>query len=424
MNGLKSWIYFLAHYVDFLLSAIASIIIFLLVAAAFRLEIVSINPGPIIIVLIVWVNTAISLSFAISTIFGNARNALVGTFLVLLMSIVISIAATAIWNNDPPSPYFIWPPFACYTAVGIINSRAVGLAAPALTASTMSDGGKLLTTIYYMVVEWAIFLLIAIYGHVHLLLLEAYLTGKLVIQTEYGVSRPWYWPAIAPFEKLLRKREIIGPPSTQPDLEASTNPQTDKVASNSTTISAEGDHDVASERERITSGSADDSALVISLARKRFGKKLAVRDVSVAVAAGEILALLGPNGAGKTTLVNCVLGLYRLSSGSAVINGFNIMRQQDQVYRYVGICPQHEILWPDLTCEEHLLFYARLKGVDKTDEKEVVEQCLEQVELFPEGRKLAKQLSGGQRRRLAIAIALVARPTVVFLDEPTTGISP
>src|SRR5208283_1681261 len=106
MNGLKSWIYFLAHYVDFLISAILSMAIFLLAAAAFRLEIVSINPGPIIILLIVWINTAI-------------------------------------WDNDPPSPYFIWPPFACYTAVGIINSRAVSLDAPALTASTMGDGGEL-----------------------------------------------------------------------------------------------------------------------------------------------------------------------------------------------------------------------------------------------------------------------------------------
>ena len=166
MNGLKSWIYFLAHYLDFLLSALVSMAIFLLVAAAFRLEIVSINPAPIIILLIVWINTAISLSFAISTIFGNARNALVGTFLVLLMSIVISIAATAIWNNDPPAPFFIWPPFACYTAVGIINSRAVSLDAPALTGSTMSDGGKLLTAIYYLLVEWVVFFLIAIYGQV------------------------------------------------------------------------------------------------------------------------------------------------------------------------------------------------------------------------------------------------------------------
>ena len=166
MNGLKSWIYLLAHYIDFLISAIVSMIIFLLVAAAFRLEIVSINPAPIIILLIVWINTAISLSFAISTIFGNARNALVGTFLVLLMSIVISIAATAIWNNDPPAAFFIWPPFACYTAVGIINSRAVGLDAPVLTGSTMADGGKLLTAIYYLLVEWVVFFLFAVYGQV------------------------------------------------------------------------------------------------------------------------------------------------------------------------------------------------------------------------------------------------------------------
>jgi hypothetical protein len=166
MNGLKSWTYFLAHYVDFFLSAILSMSIFLLIAAAIRLEIVSINPGPIIIILTIWINTAISLSFAISTLFGNARNALVGTFLVLLMSIVISIAATAIWNNDPPSPYFIWPPFACYTAVGIINSRAVSLDAPALTTSTMGDGGKLFLAIYYLLVEWVAFFLIAIYGHV------------------------------------------------------------------------------------------------------------------------------------------------------------------------------------------------------------------------------------------------------------------
>lgn len=174
----------------------------------------------------------------------------------------------------------------------------------------------------------------------------------------------------------------------------------------------------------MSSGSADDAALVISMARKRFGNKLAVRDVSIAVGSGEILALLGPNGAGKTTLVNCVLGLYKLSSGTAKINGFDINKEQNQVYRHVGICPQHEILWPDLTCREHLLFYSRLKGVEPSKEKEVVAQSLEQVELVPEARKLSKELSGGQKRRLAIAIALVARPAVVFLDEPTTGILP
>lgn len=166
MNGLKTWVYFLAHYLDFALSAALSMIIFLLMAVAFRLEIVSINPGPIIILLIVWLNTAISLSFALSSIFDNARNALIGTFIILLMSIVISIAAAAIWDNEPPSPFFIWPPFACYTAVSIINARAISLDAPAITIQTIGKDHKLVAAILYLSVEWVIFFLLAIYGQV------------------------------------------------------------------------------------------------------------------------------------------------------------------------------------------------------------------------------------------------------------------
>jgi hypothetical protein len=166
MNGLKTWIYFLAHYIDFLICAGASMIVFLIVAAAFRLEIVSINPGPIIILLLVWINTAISLSIAISSLFDNARNALLGTFIILLLSIVISIASAGIWDNNPPSAFFIWPPFACYTAISIINSRAISLAAPAVTARTIGNEPKLWTAIVFLVVEWVIFFLLAIYGEV------------------------------------------------------------------------------------------------------------------------------------------------------------------------------------------------------------------------------------------------------------------
>jgi hypothetical protein len=166
MNGLKTWVYFLAHYMDFALSSALSMIIFLLIAKAFRLEIVSINAGPIIILLIVWLNTAISLSFALSSIFDNARNALIGTFIILLMSIVISIAAAAIWDDEPPSPFFIWPPFAFYTAVSIINSRAISLDAPAITSQTMGKDQKLVAAIAYLTVEWVVFFLLAIYGEV------------------------------------------------------------------------------------------------------------------------------------------------------------------------------------------------------------------------------------------------------------------
>ena len=165
----------------------------------------------------------------------------------------------------------------------------------------------------------------------------------------------------------------------------------------------------------------ENSALVILNATKSFGRYEAIKDISLSVKPGEVFALLGPNGAGKTTLINYVLGFYRLSSGTANIGGFDILRQQDHVYRQIGICPQHEILWPDLTPEEHLLFFARLKGIGPKNEKEVVTRCLEQVQLLEEQSKLAKELSGGQRRRLCLAIALVGSPAVVFLDEPTTG---
>jgi len=248
---------------------------------------------------------------------------------------------------------------------------------------------------------------------------------QLVVQTEYGISRTWYWPLVAPFQRFRRGPQVIGPQTTADDSEAGhSEAQIERIRSNATNITLQGDNDVASERERTTSGGGTNFPLAISMACKRFGNKFAIRDVSIAVGSGEVLALVGPNGAGKTTLVNCVLGLYRLSSGAATIKGFDITHQQDQVYQHVGVCPQHEILWPDLTCEEHLLFYARLKGIDPRDEKTVVRQCLEQVELADEATKLSKKLSGGQKRRLAIAIALVARPSVVFFDEPTTGLDP
>jgi len=176
MNGLKTSIYFLAHYIDFVLSAGISVIIFLLIALSFRLEIVSINPGPIIILLIVWINTAVTFAFAISTLFDNGRNSLVGTFIMLFMSIVISLSSASIWNNDPPNAFFLWPPFALYTAVSIINGRAISLAAPALTAETIGTDPKLVAAIAYLSVEWVVFFLLSIYGAVYTPMLSTVLT--------------------------------------------------------------------------------------------------------------------------------------------------------------------------------------------------------------------------------------------------------
>ncbi|CAG8568180.1 5409_t:CDS:10 [Diversispora eburnea] len=186
------------------------------------------------------------------------------------------------------------------------------------------------------------------------------------------------------------------------------------------------DLDVKEERQRVLEDAYDpDSPLIIKRMRKAYSSgKLAVKDVTFAVDRNIIFGLLGPNGAGKTTLISILTGLYKPSSGSASINKYNIRTQMNEVYRSIGVCPQHDILWDDLTVVEHLLFYARLKGIPASDEKLAVQVALQQVRLEPFKNRLTKGLSGGEKRRLSIAISLIGNPVVIFLDEPTTGLDP
>lgn len=127
---------------------------------------------------------------------------------------------------------------------------------------------------------------------------------------------------------------------------------------------------------------------------------------------------------GKTTLISILVGLYEKSSGEAKLAGYDLGSQSEYVYRKIGVCPQFDILWEDLTVEEHLYFYARLKGISAADEASAVTESLNRVSLFDLRRRLSNALSGGEKRRLSIAIALVGNPSVVFLDEPTTGLDP
>ncbi|KAJ3113607.1 hypothetical protein HK100_001931, partial [Physocladia obscura] len=191
------------------------------------------------------------------------------------------------------------------------------------------------------------------------------------------------------------------------------------------------DADVKAEKKRIELGEYDRaSPLVLSHMRKVYpsrkglGPKFAVKDVSFVADLGTVFGLLGPNGAGKTTLISILTGLYSLSYGNAILAGFDIKNEGSDICQVMGICPQFDILWEDLTIEEHLYFYARLKGATASNENDYVRQALENVSLTSLADRLTKRLSGGEKRRLSIAIALIGQPKVVFLDEPTTGLDP
>ncbi|CAG8491768.1 7977_t:CDS:10 [Scutellospora calospora] len=255
----------------------------------------------------------------------NGLNTLVVTFLIVLCGIIVSSVTQYLYRNNPaPLTYFLWPPFAFYRCLGLINTASV--------RNTKID------------------------------------------------------PDEVKFE----------------------------------------DADVKEERKRVLENNYDiDSPLVMKHMRKVYPNgKLAVKDITFAVDRNIIFGLLGPNGAGKTTLIGILTGLYSPTSGSASINNFNISTHMREVYMSMGVCPQHDILWDDLTVGEHLLFYARLKGIPANQEHAAILQALKQVRLEPFKNRLSKGLSGGEKRRLSIAISLIGNPAVVFLDEPTTGLDP
>lgn len=157
---------------------------------------------------------------------------------------------------------------------------------------------------------------------------------------------------------------------------------------------------------------------------KKFGDFTAVKGISFQVEQGEIFGLLGPNGAGKSTLIRMLTTLLPPTSGTAVVNGHDVVKQADGVRRSIGVIPQAMTSDLELSVEENLLFYAKLYGVPREKRARLMNELLDAVELTEWRHKQVKNLSGGMRRRVEIARGLVHEPRIFFLDEPTTGLDP
>ena len=174
----------------------------------------------------------------------------------------------------------------------------------------------------------------------------------------------------------------------------------------------------------------DDCPLIINNLRKLFKKEgypgpfPAVKSFNLKVPAKQTFGLLGPNGAGKTTLISMLTGMSTPDYGNAWIGGYDIQNNVAKAQLEMGVCPQFDLLWPQLSVTEHLRFYARLKGTPGNLLEERVTAAIAEVNLTKFKDFLASSLSGGMKRRLSIAISLVGDPQIVFLDEPSTGLDP
>jgi len=158
--------------------------------------------------------------------------------------------------------------------------------------------------------------------------------------------------------------------------------------------------------------------------RKMFGTFCAVDSLTFTVDECEIFGLLGPNGAGKSTLIRILTTLLPPTSGTALVNGYNVVTAANKVRRTIGVIPQAMTSDQDLTAEENMEVFAKLYGVPRERRRRVIRELLEATDLSQWADKPVKNFSGGMRRRLEIARGLVHEPKIFFLDEPTTGLDP
>ncbi len=158
--------------------------------------------------------------------------------------------------------------------------------------------------------------------------------------------------------------------------------------------------------------------------KKSFGSTVAVDDMSFEVREGEIFGLLGPDGAGKTTTMRILTGIMDSDGGSAEVVGYDVAKQAELIKLHIGYMPQRFSLYGDLTVEENLMFFAKLYQVPERERLEKEASLLEFSRLTPYRKRLAQNLSGGMKQKLALACTLIHTPKVLFLDEPTTGVDP
>ena len=260
-----------------------------------------------------------------------------------------------------------------------------------------------------------------------------------VVPHDYGISRPVYFLCTREFWGCARKNNSKAVVTDTPIDKA--NKEDNKVVS-----SDNNNNDVykyndkgGSEREvTVNNGSNDyfqneefykdktgpkDALRITSLTKEFDDGKIAVNDVSFNLYKDEIFALLGHNGAGKTTTISMLTGLYEATSGNAVYDGMNVLdsSNMDMFRKRLGICPQHDVLFEDLTVEEHLHMFCTFKGYTGDAAKDNIDKIVSDFKLNDQRDVLVKNLSAGNRRKLSIAISLVGGSEVIFLDEPSSG---
>ncbi|XP_004373509.1 ATP-binding cassette sub-family A member 3-like [Trichechus manatus latirostris] len=237
-----------------------------------------------------------------------------------------------------------------------------------------------------------------------MLLFDAFLYGlvtwyiETVFPGPYGMPQPWYF--------FLMRSYWFGSPGIGQERKERTRCETTE------------DNYFEAEPTDLVAG------IQVKHLYKEYRDKVAVNDLSWNLYQGQITVLLGHNGAGKTTALSILTGLYPPTRGKAYINGFDISKNMAQIRKSLGFCPQHDLLFNDLTLSEHLFFYCVVKGVPRKMHPMEIDHFVSAFNLLEKYDEFSQSLSEGMKRKLSIIIALIGGSKVVILDEPSSGMDP
>ena len=170
--------------------------------------------------------------------------------------------------------------------------------------------------------------------------------------------------------------------------------------------------------------SDNNTAVSVQKLEKRFGEFTAVNKIDFEVKKGEIFGFLGPNGAGKSTTIRMLCGIISPTSGNGTVGGYDIIKEQYKIKEHIGYMSQKFSLYDDLTVEENINFYSGIYKIDPSLRKERSEEVIRLADIEEFKNRLTRTISGGWKQRLALGCALLHKPGIIFLDEPTSGVDP
>lgn len=337
----------------------------------------------------------VAFGFCMSAFFHRAR---IGSIAVAIIYVCLYAISNFILNDDISSNMgssariglCLLPPIGMIQGATTIANLELGL--KGLTFSTVNDTVKEFKFSYVLIM---LAVDIVIYGIIGL-----YLDN--VVPSPTGVRKPLYY---------FLTRDYWCPGKT-----ASAN----KFGNESNSMLLYPDPHFERVAEEFKAQESADDCMKIRHLNKFFGQKHSVRDFSLNLYKGQIFALLGPNGAGKTTTISMLSGLLPPTSGDATFANIEVFKEMAVLRSMLGVCPQHDVLFEQLTPREHLEIFAAFKG--RASMEREIDEILDDTELRNCVDVRAERLSGGQRRKLSIGISFVGNSDIIFLDEPTSGI--